>query len=72
MMMTAQPRQKSHYTETEAAEELGISVPQLRALVRERIARSEEDLRNLPMAYFQPADVLLLKLITSGVAASAL
>jgi len=70
--MIVQPRQKSHYTEMEAAEELGISVPQLRALVRERIARSEEDLRNLPMAYFQPADVLLLKLITSGIAASAL
>ncbi|MGA3024658.1 MAG: MerR family transcriptional regulator [Bryobacteraceae bacterium] len=65
-------RQKSHYTETEAAEELGISVPQLRTLVRERIARSEEDVRSLPMAYFQPADVLLLKLITTGIAASAL
>jgi DNA-binding transcriptional MerR regulator len=65
-------RQKSHYTETEAAEELGVSVSQLRALVRERIARSEEDVRNLPMAYFQPADLLLLKLITNGVAASAL
>jgi DNA-binding transcriptional MerR regulator len=65
-------RQKSHYTETEAAEELGISVHQLRTLVRERIVRSEEDVRNLPMAYFQPADLLLLKLITSGVASSAL
>jgi hypothetical protein len=65
-------RQKSHYTETEAAEELGISVPQLRTLVRERLARSEEDVRSLPMAYFQPGDLLLLKLITSGVAASAL
>ncbi len=65
-------RQKSHYTETEAAEELGISVPQLRALVRERLARTEEDVRSLPMAYFQPADLLLLKLITTGVAAPAL
>jgi len=65
-------RQKSHYTETEAAEELGISVPQLRTLVRERIVRTEEDVRSLPMAYFQPADLLLLKLITSGVASSAL
>jgi len=69
-MVMLQQRQKSHYTETEAAEELGISVQQLRALVRERIARSEEDLRNLPMAYFQPADLLLLKLITTGVAAA--
>ena len=65
-------RQKSHYTETEAAEELGISVTQLRMLVRERLARSEEDVRSLPMAYFQPADLLLLRLITTGVAASAL
>jgi len=65
-------RQKSHYTETEAAEELGISVPQLRTLVRERLARTEEDVRSLPMAYFQPADLLLLKLITTGVAAQSL
>jgi hypothetical protein len=66
------PRQKSHYTENEAAEELGISVPQLRTLVRERLARTEEDVRSLPMAYFQPGDLLLLKLITTGVAATAL
>lgn len=65
-------RQKSHYTETETAEELGISVPQLRALVRERLARTEEDVRSLPMAYFQPADLLLLKLIANGIAAAAL
>ena len=62
-------RQKSHYTESEAAEELGISVSQLRTLVRERLARTEEDVRSLPMAYFQPADLLLLKLITTGIAA---
>jgi DNA-binding transcriptional MerR regulator len=62
-------RQKSHYTESEAAEELGISVSQLRTLVRERLARTEEDVRSLPMAYFQPADLLLLKLITTGLAA---
>ena len=65
-------RQKSHYTESEAAEELGISISQLRTLVRERLARTEEDIRNLPMAYFQPADLLLLKLITTGVAAASL
>ncbi|HTP88715.1 MAG TPA: MerR family transcriptional regulator [Bryobacteraceae bacterium] len=65
-------RQKSHYTESEAAEELGISISQLRTLVRERLARTEEDIHNLPMAYFQPADLLLLKLITSGVASPTL
>lgn len=65
-------RQKSHYTETEAAEELGISISQLRTLVRDRLARSEEDVRSLPMAYFQPADLLLLKLIATGLAAAAL
>ena len=66
------PQQKSHYSETEAAEELGISVQQLRTIVREHIARSEEDLHSLPMAYFQPADVLLLKLICSGVVSASL
>ncbi len=62
------PQQKSHYSELEAAEELGISVQQLRTIVRDHLARTEEDRHSLPMAYFQPGDVLLLKLISRGVA----
>ena len=60
---------KSHYSETEAAEELGISVERLRVLIRRHIVTSDEDLNNVPMASFQPSDLLLLKLLATTPAA---
>jgi hypothetical protein len=57
---------KSQYTESEAAEELGVSVDRLRVLIRQHIVTSDEDLNNVPMATFQPSDLLLLKLLTSS------
>ena len=54
---------KTQYTEAEAAEELGLSVDSLRALIRNYVANSEEELTNLPAAIFQRADLLLLKFI---------
>jgi hypothetical protein len=54
---------KSQYTETEAAEELGVSVDRLRTLIRRHVVTTDEDLSNVPMASFQPSDLLLLKLL---------
>ena len=54
---------KTQYTEAEAAEELGLSVDSLRALIRNYVASNEEELTNLPAAIFQRADLLLLKFI---------
>ena len=54
---------KSQYTETEAAEELGVSVDRLRTLIRRHVVTTDEDLVNVPMASFQPSDLLLLKLL---------
>ena len=56
---------KSHYTETEAAEELGVSVERLRVLIRKHIVTTDEDLTNVPIASFQPSDLLLLKFLTA-------
>ena len=61
---------KSHYSENEAAEELGISVERLRVLIRRHIVTSDEDLNNVPMASFQPSDLLLLKLLATTPAAA--
>ena len=54
---------KTQYTEAEAAEELGLSVDSLRALIRNYVASNEEELTNLPAAIFQRSDLLLLKFI---------
>ena len=55
---------KSQYSETEAAEELGISVPQLRTMIRSHVVDREEDLTNVPVTTFQPTDLLILRLLT--------
>ena len=57
---------KSQYTETEAAEELGVSIERLRVLIRNHIATSDEDLNNVPIASFQPSDLLLLRFLTAS------
>lgn len=57
---------KSQYTETEAAEELGVSIDLLRMLIRKHIVHTDEDLTNVPMASFQPSDLLLLRFLTGA------
>jgi len=54
---------KSQYSETEAAEELGISVPQLRSMIRSHVVERDEDLTNVPVTTFQPSDLLVLRLL---------
>lgn len=55
---------KSHYTETEAAAELGVTVDRLRCLIREHILPSDDEVRPAPAVTFQASDVLVLKLLT--------
>jgi hypothetical protein len=54
---------KSQYSETEAAEELGVSVEQLRSMIRSHVVDRDEDLNNVPVTTFQPSDLLVLKLL---------
>lgn len=55
---------KTQYTEAEAAEELGVTVDQLRVLIRNHIAKSDEDLAHIAVATFHPSDLLVLKILT--------
>jgi hypothetical protein len=55
---------KSQYSETEAAEELGISIEQLRRMIRSHVVDRDEDLNNVPVTTFQPSDLLILRLLT--------
>jgi hypothetical protein len=56
---------KGFFNETEAAQALGISLEQFRALVLRHILDREEDLVNLPITTYQPSDLLLLRLLAS-------
>jgi hypothetical protein len=54
---------KTQYSEAEAAQELGLTVEQLRVLIRNHIAQSDEDLHHIAMASFHPSDLLVLKIL---------
>jgi hypothetical protein len=54
---------KTQYSEVEAAQELGLTVEQLRVLIRNHIAQSDEDLHHIAMASFHPSDLLVLKIL---------
>ena len=68
-MIAARPN-RAHYSETEAAEAVGVSVEKLRELVRCHVMGGEEEPANLSSAHFQPSDVLLLRLLAAQQAPS--
>ena len=63
LMVAIKPPTKTQYSEHEAAEELGVSVDQLRTLIRSHIVETDEDLNNVSVASFHPSDLLVLKLL---------
>lgn len=62
---------KTHYTEIETAQELGVSVERLRTIIREHVMPTDDEIRPAAIATFQPSDVLLLKLLASQASAQA-
>jgi hypothetical protein len=56
---------KSYYTETEAAEVLGVPLEQFRGLVRTHIIRSEDDPAVLNGATYQPSDLVVLRMLAN-------
>jgi len=61
--MQATRASKTQFSETEAAEELGISVEKLRTMIRNHVVERDEDLTNTPVTTFQPSDLLILRLL---------
>jgi hypothetical protein len=57
---------KSQYSESEAAQELGVSVEELRSIIRSHVVDRDEDLSNVPVTSFQPSDLLVLRLLSGG------
>lgn len=60
---------KVEYTEAEAAGLLGISVDELRALVRRHVIKDEVE-AEIPVPVFRPTDLLLLKMLHNQGAAA--
>ena len=54
---------KVRYSESEAASRLGLSIDQLRTLVRTHIAADEEPPEN---ATYQASDLVMLRILASG------
>ena len=57
---------KTQYSEAEAACEVGLSVEQLRSLIRLHIVRNDEELGSVLLADFSPVDVLVLRLLADS------
>jgi len=54
---------QTQYSEVEAAQELGVTVDQLRVLIRSHIAQTDEDLTHIAVASFHASDLLVLKIL---------
>jgi hypothetical protein len=54
---------QTQYSEAEAAQELGVTIEQLRILIRSHIAQTDEDLNHIAVASFHPSDLLVLKIL---------
>lgn len=54
---------KSQYSEAEAAEELGVTVMQLRTMIRSHVVDRDEDLSNVPQTSFQASDLVILRML---------
>ncbi len=64
MLLSKAP--KIQYSETEAAALLGLSVEQLRTLVRDHIVTEEQDdSEGLEYATFHPSDLLVLRILAA-------
>jgi hypothetical protein len=61
-MLTAK-EPKVQYSENDAAQILGISVQELRTLVKNHISK-EDELGNGAVSVFQPADLVVLRILS--------
>jgi hypothetical protein len=63
LMSAVEERKGVNYTETQAAEKLGISVDQLRNLVSSHIGCGEDGTR---VSTFRPSDLVVLRILSAG------
>lgn len=59
---------KLHYSELEAATELGMSIEELRALIRNHIVKNDAELTSTAVETFNASDLLLLRILAHSTA----
>jgi hypothetical protein len=57
---------KPQLNESEAAQQLGVTVEELRTIIRRHIVTDDVDPNNVPMTTFQPSDLVLLRLLAKN------
>lgn len=62
---------RTHYSELEAATELGITVDDLRALIRNHIVKNDTELNSTAVETFNASDLLLLRILARSAPAAA-
>lgn len=65
-MVLAQQSTKMQFTESEAAGELGISLEQLRSMIRTLVADQDSDPGEITVSQLQAADLLLLRMVCAS------
>jgi hypothetical protein len=65
-MVVSSPQTKTQYSEAEAALELGVTVEQLRSLIRSHIVDNEVDSSSFSVASLHASDLLVLKILSSA------
>ena len=56
--------QKSHYSELESAQELGLTLDQFRTLIQQHITFGQEEEGNFTNTAYQASDLLLLRFLS--------
>jgi hypothetical protein len=57
---------RTGYSEAEVAKELGLTIEELRALVRRHVPGCEEELAAAPVTTYRPTDLLLLRILLAN------
>jgi len=57
---------KAQYSEAEVAQQLGVTVEDLRTLIRRHIVIEETEATNVPMTTFESSDLLVLRLLVKN------
>ena len=70
-IMTQTKTAKSHYSEYEAAAAVGLSIEQLRSLIRNHITGREEPGDESTATSFQPSDLVLFRILVRQQRAAA-
>lgn len=65
-MAVSSPQTKTQFSEIEAAVELGVTVEQLRSLIRSHIVDNDVDSSSFAVANLHASDLLVLKILSSA------